>query len=65
MVPYYEESVASGAFPANGGSEAAVTDDFEFYAIAGQLEGDPASLQTADFWEFGPLNRALEKLGTQ
>jgi NitT/TauT family transport system substrate-binding protein len=65
MVPYYEESVASGAFPANGGSEAAVKDDFEFYAIAGQLEGDPASLQTADFWEFGPLNRALEKLGTQ
>jgi NitT/TauT family transport system substrate-binding protein len=65
MVPYYEESVASGAFPANGGGETAVKDDFDFYSIAGQLEGDPATLQAADFWEFGPLNRALEKLGAQ
>lgn len=64
MVPYFEESVASGAFPPNGGGEAAVKDDFDFYSIAGQLEGDAASLQAADFWEFGPLNRALEKLGT-
>lgn len=65
MVPYFEESVASGAFPPNGGSAAAVKDDFEFYGLAGQLEGDPSSLQVADFWEFGPIERALAKLGEQ
>jgi NitT/TauT family transport system substrate-binding protein len=61
--PYYVESVAAGALPENGGSEAAVKDDFDFYGVAGQLEGDPASLKVEDFWDFGPLNRALDKLG--
>jgi NitT/TauT family transport system substrate-binding protein len=65
IVPYFEESAASGAFPANGGGEAAAKDDFDFYSIAGQLEGDPASLQVADFWDFGALDRALAKLGTE
>ena len=65
IVPYFEESAASGAFPANGGGEAAAKDDFDFYAIAGQLEGDPASLQVADFWDFSALDRALAKLGTE
>lgn len=65
MVPYYEEAAASGAFPGNGGSEEAVKDDFDFYSIAGQLEGDASALQVADFWEFGPLERALAKLGKQ
>jgi NitT/TauT family transport system substrate-binding protein len=61
--PYYEESVAAGVFPNNGGSAEAVKDDFAFYAVAGQLEGDPATLKVEDFWDFGPLNRALDKLG--
>ena len=65
ILPYYEESTKSGAFPNNGGSSDAVKDDFDFYAIAGQLEGDPSSLKVEDFWDFGPLNRALEKLGSQ
>lgn len=65
IVPYFEESAASGAFPANGGGEAAAKDDFDFYAIAGQLEGDPASLQVTDFWDFAALDRALAKLGTE
>ena len=64
VVPYFEESVASGAFPNNGGGVAAAKDDFGFYSVAGQLEGDPASLKTEDFWDLGPLNRALKKLGT-
>lgn len=63
LVPYYEESVAAGTFPNNGGSEAGAKDDFAFYALAGQIEGDPASLNVADFWTFEPLNRALAKLG--
>jgi NitT/TauT family transport system substrate-binding protein len=61
--PYFIESVASGSFPDNGGGEAAAKDDFGFYGAAGQLEGDPASLKVEDFWDFGPLDRALEKLG--
>jgi NitT/TauT family transport system substrate-binding protein len=52
-----------GLFPANGGSEEAARTDLEFYALAGQLEGDPEELQVADFWTFGPLERALDKLG--
>jgi ABC-type nitrate/sulfonate/bicarbonate transport system substrate-binding protein len=63
VIPYYEESVASGAFPNNGGGEEAVKDDFGFYSVAGQIEGDPAALKAEDFWDFGPLNRALDKLG--
>ena len=65
VVPYYEESVPTGAFPNNGGSEQAAKDDFEFYALAGQIEGDPTSLKVEDFWTFEPLNKALAKVGTQ
>jgi NitT/TauT family transport system substrate-binding protein len=65
VVPYYEESVATGAFPSNGGDEAAAKDDFAFYALAGQIEGDPASLKVADFWTFEPLKNAQAKVGTQ
>lgn len=65
VVPYYEEAVATGAFPSNGGDEAAAKDDFAFYALAGQIEGDPASLKVEDFWTFEPLKKALGKLGTQ
>lgn len=63
LVPYYEEAVAVGMFPNNGGSRAAVKDDFEFYSVAGQLKGDPASLKVDDFWDFGPLDRALDNVG--
>jgi NitT/TauT family transport system substrate-binding protein len=65
VVPYYEESVPTGMFPNNGGSEAAAKDDFAFYALAGQIEGDPATLKVEDFWTFDPLNKALAKVGTQ
>jgi ABC-type nitrate/sulfonate/bicarbonate transport system substrate-binding protein len=65
VVPYYEESVASNTFPNDGGSEQAAKDDFGFYALAGQIEGDPASLKVADFWTFDPLSKALAKIGTQ
>jgi len=61
--PYYEEAVAAKAFSLNGGGEEAVKTDFEFYGLAGQLEGDPASLKVEDFWDFGPLNKALDRVG--
>jgi NitT/TauT family transport system substrate-binding protein len=63
ILPYYEEAKATGAFPDNGGGEGAIKDDFEFYALAGQLEGDPGELKAEDFWDLGPLERALGKLG--
>ena len=50
-------------YPLNGGGEAAVKDDFAFYAVAGQLQGDPATLKVEDFWTFTPLNKALDKVG--
>ena len=61
--PYYESSVASGAFPASGGGAEAARADFEFNALAGKLEGDPKTLVVEEFWELGPLNRALARLG--
>ena len=63
IVPYYQSSVASGTFPANGGGAAAAKADFEFNALAGKLEGDPQTLVVEEFWELGPLDRAVAKLG--
>ena len=65
VVPYYEESVPTGMFPNNGGDETSAKDDFAFYALAGQIEGDPASLKVEDFWTFEPLKGALAKVGAQ
>ena len=65
VVPYYEESVPTGMFPNNGGGEQTAKDDFAFYSLAGQLEGDPASLKVEDFWTFEPLNKALAEVGSQ
>jgi NitT/TauT family transport system substrate-binding protein len=65
VVPYYEESVPTGAFPNDGGTEQSAKDDFEFYALAGQIEGDPKTLKVEDFWTFDPLTKALAKVGTQ
>lgn len=63
IVAFYQDSVAAGMFPLNGGGEAAVRDDFAFYAVAGQLQGDPATFEVEDFWTFAPLNRALDTVG--
>lgn len=63
--PYYVESAAAAAFPPNGGGAAAAQDDLAFYGVAGQLEGDPATLDVADFWDFAPAERAVAKLGAQ
>ncbi len=63
VVPYFESSVASGTFPDDGGGAEAARADFEFNALAGKLEGDPATLVVEDFWELGPLDRAVAKLG--
>ena len=63
IVAYYTESAESKAFPEDGGNPDAVKADFEFYAVSGQLEGDPASLKVEDFWTFEVAERARKNLG--
>ena len=62
IAAYYEETAKAGALPLNGGIDAAA-DDFGFFSLAGQIEGDPATLKVEDFWDLAPLDRALAKLG--
>jgi NitT/TauT family transport system substrate-binding protein len=62
IAAYYEETAKAGSLPLNGGIDAAA-DDFGFFSLAGQIEGDPASLKVEDFWDTAPLDRALAKLG--
>lgn len=63
IVPFFRESAEAGMFPLNGGQPEQIQEDFEFYAVAGQLEGDPSELQVEDFWDFDPVNKALEEVG--
>ncbi|GGA93919.1 nitrate ABC transporter substrate-binding protein [Brucella endophytica] len=62
--PYFVEAAKLG-LPVNGGGEKAAHDDFEFYTISGALTGKADELKVADFWELGPLNTALAKIGTK
>jgi NitT/TauT family transport system substrate-binding protein len=63
ILAYFTETAEAGAFPLNGGGPDAAADDLGFTAAAGQIEGDPATLDPNDFWDFGPLERALAVVG--
>lgn len=63
ILPYFEELAAAGALPLNGGGAEAVKDDFAFFSLAGQLQGDPAGLEPGDFWATGPLDAVLDRIG--
>lgn len=60
LLPYYEQGVEEGLFTQDCGGEEAAQDDFEFYGAAGQLKGDPASLDVEDFWTLEPMQAALD-----
>ncbi len=62
VLPFFEQAAEAGMHPVNGGDNAAAG-DLDFYAVAGQLKGDPASLNADDFWDLRPLNRVLDKVG--
>jgi NitT/TauT family transport system substrate-binding protein len=62
IVPYFKESVAARAIPADGGHSAS-KDDLAFFRLAGHLQGDATSLKAEDFWDFGPLTRAKARAG--
>lgn len=63
VVPAYKSSVEGGVFPLDGGTPSAVRNDLSFYAIGGQIEGDPAELDLDDFWNFEPLRKARRNVG--
>ena len=65
ITAYYKEVAEAGSLPLNGGGAEAASDDFAFFTLAGQIEGDPASLKVEDFWDVTALDRALGKLGKQ
>jgi NitT/TauT family transport system substrate-binding protein len=56
---FYTDAVAGGLYDANGGGEKAAKADLDWYSRAGQLTGDPASLNIDDFWYMEPLHKAL------
>jgi NitT/TauT family transport system substrate-binding protein len=57
---FYTEAVAGGLYDPNGGGREAAMADLEWYTGAGQLDGDPASLNPDDFWYFAPLDAAMK-----
>ena len=63
LLPYYEQASQEGVFATDCGGTEAAEADFEFYTVAGQLEGEPDQLQVEDFWYFDPLDRALQTVG--
>ncbi|AZN98544.1 ABC transporter substrate-binding protein [Mesorhizobium sp. M9A.F.Ca.ET.002.03.1.2] len=63
ITEYYKETAEAGGLALNGGGADAAADDFAFFSLAGQIEGDPASLKVEDFWDVSALDRAVAKLG--
>ncbi len=56
---FYTEAVAGGLYDADGGGRKAAMADIEWYSNAGQLEGDPSTLNIEDFWYLAPLDAAM------
>jgi len=56
---FYAEAVEGGLYDPNGGGRKAAQADMEWYTAAGQLEGDPATLNIEDFWYLAPLDAAM------
>ena len=57
---FYTDAVAGGLYDPNGGGRKAAMADMEWYAAAGQLDGDAASLNIEDFWYLAPLDKAAK-----
>lgn len=57
---FYTDAVAGGLYDPNGGGRKAAMADMEWYTEAGQLEGDPATLNIEDFWYLAPLDAAMK-----
>ena len=57
---FYMEAVDGGLYDPNGGGRKAAMADMEWYSQAGQLEGDPSTLNIEDFWYLAPLDEATK-----
>jgi NitT/TauT family transport system substrate-binding protein len=57
---FYTDAVAGGLYDPNGGGREAAQADLDWYTGAGQLEGDPATLNPEDFWYFAPLDAVVK-----
>ena len=55
---FYTEAAAGGLYDPVGGGLKAAQADLEWYTQAGQLEGDPSTLNIEDFWYMAPLDKA-------
>jgi NitT/TauT family transport system substrate-binding protein len=62
VLPYYQEGVQGGIFPADGGAARAAANDIEFFTLAGQIKGEGAKAE--DFWNVAPLKAALTRVGS-
>ena len=60
ILPYFEEGVKNGIFPADGGATNAAQNDLDFFKLSGSIKGD--NLKTDDFWYMAPLKAALGKV---
>ena len=60
ILPYFEEGVKNGIFPADGGAANAAQNDLDFFKLSGSIKGD--NLKTDDFWYMAPLKAALGKV---
>jgi NitT/TauT family transport system substrate-binding protein len=65
ILPYFQEFVEGKSMPMNGGGEEAAKEDFAFFTLSGQLQGEATSLKTADFWDFKALDKVVAKLGSK
>ena len=63
ITPFYKVAAESELYPNNGGGPERVKGDFMFYSKSGDLTGNPDDLKVSDYWDFGPLNAALAKVG--
>jgi len=57
---FYTEAVAGGLYDPNGGGRIAAKADLDWYAAAGQLDGNPEEMNIEDFWYLAPLDAAMK-----
>lgn len=57
---FYADAVEAGLYDPDGGGRTAAMADLDWYTAAGQLEGDPSTLNIEDFWYLKPLDAAMQ-----
>lgn len=57
---FYADAVEAGLYSPDGGGRTAAMADLDWYTAAGQLEGDPSTLNIEDFWYLKPLDAAMQ-----